>query len=445
MFSSIVGGSGLRRCVLRVLEDAIAVGGSKQIDVHIMTFSFTDARIAHALDSLAATRPNVTIRIIADWRQGSPGAGNRLRDLERARRPNLLVRYKHDQPYLWDAQRGRLRWSYRTSRGLLHHKTLAIMFDGEPWALVCGSFNWTTRAAHAYENLLVMRADDEDERALMCAVESEFAAMWCDGRLTLSPEEARAHYLKILDEYKSDPTKTPASVMGLGAGQDVTLPALGRERREESRGEAPAGPSPHRITIAFSSRGPTQSVAGRGYSPHTRDRRFALFKPSGHVKQVPLTLSVLALDVIARAAKGETLKVAMYALSARVPEYGALLDAARRGVHIQILLDGVVGVAIERQLAGVIRREALPIESRRGGRMMHQKYLVHPEARTVLTGTANLSTDSSTRHTEQRILIRGDAALTDCFLRDFHTIWARLEGSGAVDDAAADAQVKSGR
>ncbi len=442
VFSSIVGGSGLRNCVLRVLEDAIAAGGSKRVEVHIMTFSFTDARIAHALDNLAATRPNVTIRIIADWRQGSPGAGNRLRDLERAGRPNLLVRYKHDQPYLWDLQRGRLRWSYRTSRGLLHHKTLAILFDGAPWAIVCGSFNWTTRAAHAYENLLVLRADHEDERALLRAVESEFEALWCDGRLTLSPDEARDHYLKILDEYKGDPAKTPASVMGLGAGQDVTLPAHGPDHGEMNRGEAPAGTSSRHITIAFSSRGPTESVAGRGYSPHNRDRRFALFKPSGHVKQVPLTLSVLALDVIARAAKGETLKVAMYALSARVPEYAALLDAARRDVHIQILLDGVVGVTIERQLADVIRREALPIEARRGGRMMHQKYLVHPESRTVLTGTANLSTDSSTRHTEQRILIRGDGALTDCFLRDFHMIWTRLKDGGAMD-AAVDARLKA--
>jgi hypothetical protein len=44
----------------------------------------------------------------------------------------------------------------------------------------------------------------------------------------------------------------------------------------------------------------------------------------------------------------------------------------------------------------------------------------------VLTGTANLSTDASLRHSEQRILVRDDPALTDAFLADFRTIWDRL-------------------
>jgi phosphatidylserine/phosphatidylglycerophosphate/cardiolipin synthase-like enzyme len=426
LFSSVVGGDGLRRRVLRALEEALAAGHSRKIDVHIMAFSFTDERIARALKDIATSHANVTIRIIADWGQGSPSAGRRVRDLERSGLPNLLVRYKNDQPYTWHVQSGRLRWSYRASRGLLHHKTLGVLIDGDPWKLVCGSFNWTAKATDSYENLLVVSADEADERDLMRAVECEFEAMWCDGRVTLSPGEARAHYLMILDEYRTDPTKAPTSVMGLGAGQDVTLHVLRDDSTNASADQSRAGSAGGRLAIAFSSRSPHQTMAERGYSPHNRDRRFALHKPSGKIKQVPLTLSVLALDLISRAGKGETLKVAMYALSPRVPEYGALLDAARRGVHIEILLDGVVGVAIQRQLADVVRRDGLPIEARLGSRMMHQKYLVHPETRSVLTGTANLSTDSSVRHSEQRILIRDDAALTQCFLSDFGTIWARL-------------------
>jgi hypothetical protein len=355
------------------------------------------------------------------------------------------VRYKNDQPYCWDVQSGRLRWSYRASRGLLHHKTLGILIDGAPRTLVCGSFNWTARAADGYENLLVASADEPDERDLMRAVEWEFETMWCDGRLTLSPDEARAHYLKILDEYRSSPTKPPASVVGIGAGQDVTLPTLRHETAEASTEQSPTRPAGSNLTIAFSSRGPSETVAGRGYSPRNHGRRFALLKPSGRVKDVPLTLSVLALDVIARASRGETLKVAMYALSARVPEYGALLDAARRGVHIQVLLDGVVGVSMQRQLMHVISREGLPIESRLGRRMMHQKYLIHPESRTVLTGTANLSTDSSMRHSEQRILIRDNAALTECFLHDFNTIWARLGGAPSHERGRGERLASVGR
>lgn len=136
-------------------------------------------------------------------------------------------------------------------------------------------------------------------------------------------------------------------------------------------------------------------------------------------------LSVLALDLIGRAAAGETLKVALYALSARVPEYGALLDAARRGVQIRVLLDADVGRAIHRQLVAVTGRENLPIEVRFANRTMHQKYVVHPESQSVLTGTANFSTDSSMRHSEQRLLIRGDEALVQAFTTDFDTMWAR--------------------
>ncbi len=57
---------------------------------------------------------------------------------------------------------------------------------------------------------------------------------------------------------------------------------------------------------------------------------------------------------------------------------------------------------------------------------MHQKYIVHPEGQTVLTGTANLSTDASQRHSEHRILWRGDKQATDAFVADFMTMWQRL-------------------
>jgi hypothetical protein len=42
LFSSIVGGKGLQTRVLRALKEALTAGHSRQIDVHIMTFSFTD-------------------------------------------------------------------------------------------------------------------------------------------------------------------------------------------------------------------------------------------------------------------------------------------------------------------------------------------------------------------------------------------------------------------
>ena len=422
LFSSLVGGDGLRERVVGVLRDAVAAGRSRRVDIHIMTFSFTDETIAGVLVELARTYPNVVIRIIADWSQGSEGGGRQMRKLALQSPANLLVRYKNDQPYEWDPVRERIRWSYHASRGLLHHKTLGVFVEGSPSVLVCGSFNWTEKAANSYENLLILTDDDATSVVLMRAVEDEFEAMWSDGFATLSPEEARAHYRAILDEYRRDPTMSPAGVVGLRRGEDTAL-RLARPGAGGSDGVD----SPADGTIAFSSRSPHEARAGAGYSARNRDRRLDLRKPSGKTKQVPLTLTTVALDMIARAQRGDRLLVAMYGISARVPEYGALLDAARRGVRLQVLLDGHIGKSVLYRFAIVGHREGLPLRLRAGTRMMHQKYIVHPETSTVLTGTANLSTDASARHTEHRIVLRHNRDVTVRFLEDFDAIWSRTQ------------------
>jgi len=416
VFSSLGGGHRLRERVHQLLGEVTATAGSGPVDVHVTTFSFTDDAIAARLVDLAQRHPNVTVRIVADWSQGSCGGGRQVAHLARLGLPNLLVRYKHDQPYRWDAGEHRLRWSYHASRGLLHHKTLGVLLDGEPAMLLCGSYNWTEKASNSYENILLLAAKDPGSRGLMRSMEWEFEAMWSDGRVTLSPDEARIHYQKILAEYRNDPTTPAQSILGIGSGADDPLHAMAADRLEDAGGPV----------IAFSSRSPLQTAAESGYAPANRERRLELAKPGGTTKCVPLTLSTLALDVIARARPGDTLRIAMYGLSARIPEYGALLAAARRGVALQILLDGRVGQSMLRRLAVLRAQEDVPIECRGTSRMMHEKYILHAESDTVLTGTANLSTDASNRHSEQRLAIRACPTLTAAFLADFETIWARV-------------------
>jgi phosphatidylserine/phosphatidylglycerophosphate/cardiolipin synthase-like enzyme len=415
LFTSLAGGDALRDRVVGVLRSAASEAAQAQrVDVHVMTFSFTDDAIAGVLVDLARAHENVSIRVIADWGQGSEGHGRQLRRLELASPANLFVRYKHDQPYEWDPVRRRPRWSYRASRGLLHHKTLGVFVDGAPSTLVCGSFNWTRKAARSYENLLVLGVGDA---ALMQAVEDEFEAMWRDGRATLSPEEAHAHYEAVMDEYRRDPALPPRAVVGLTRGADSSLDVT----------DAAGGAFRDGRTIAFSSRSPHQARAEAGYAPGNRARRLELRKPGGATKHVPLTLTNVALDVIARAQRGDRLLVAMYGISHRVPEYGALLDAARRGVRLQVLLDGDVGRGILYRFGDVAYRERLPLQLRAAARMMHQKYIVHPESDTVLTGTANLSTDASARHTEHRFVLRHDAKLAAQFSEDFAAVWSRTK------------------
>jgi hypothetical protein len=254
----------------------------------------------------------------------------------------------------------------------------------------------------------------------MAAIEREFAALWTNGGASLSPPEAAAHHAAVLAEYRADPSLPAAAIVGIGTGQGAALPWASSDPGGEGE------PDDDSVAIAFSSRSPSDAMGGKGYAPGNRSRRLDLHKPGGAIKSVPLTLTTLALDTIARAAPGDRLLVAMYGLSARVPEYGAMLDAARRGVRVLILLDRAVSEQQVARLGGAAAREGLPIRVRAGGRTMHEKYVVHPESGTVLTGTANMSTDASSRHTEHRIRWRGEPVLTARFLADFETIWGRL-------------------
>jgi hypothetical protein len=87
------------------------------------------------------------------------------------------------------------------------------------------------------------------------------------------------------------------------------------------------------------------------------------------------------------------------------------------------------GLEVAARLADAQRREALPIEVRTVGRMMHQKYLVNTQTGALPTGTANMSTDAAGRHVEHRIRISGCARLAEQYLADFDAIWFRLSVS----------------
>jgi phosphatidylserine/phosphatidylglycerophosphate/cardiolipin synthase-like enzyme len=439
LFTSLVGGDALRRRVLELIAEATALANSSKIDLHVMMFAFTDQEVANVLAEAAAGHPSMTIRILADWSQRSHARGQQVGRLARLDLPNLRIRYKNDQPYVWDAAAGQVRWSYRVSRGLLHHKTLGVLVNGRPWRLICGSFNWTATAVRSYENLLILTPEQPESHQLMSRIELEFEALWSDSRATLSPQEAHLHYRAIIDQYRRQPTIPPAALVGLAQGREERLQILDPEgcpSEYESvctdYRDDPLRFANPRVAIAFNSRRPEDASSQCGHAKSNRTQRFFLCTPSTKRKYVPLTLTNLALDTIFRAVPGETLKIAMYGLSTRVPEYGALLDAARRGVRLFVLLDGIVGFDVSSRLARASRLQALPIEVRITSRMMHQKYIVGPESATVLTGTANMSTDASSRHFEHRIRISGNTELCRQFCADFDTIWARLSANASV-------------
>jgi phosphatidylserine/phosphatidylglycerophosphate/cardiolipin synthase-like enzyme len=451
LFASLHGGQALRGRLLALVAEASALAATNLVDLHLMTFAFTDEELARALAEAAARRPSLSVRIIADWSQRTRARGQQVGRLMRLGLPNLDVRYKKDQPYLWDAAAGHMRWSYNVSRGLLHHKTLGVLANGRPWRLACGSFNWTASAARSYENLIVVTPERMGPRRLMARVELEFEALWSDGGDTLSAEEADRHYQAILEAYRRDASIAPVAIQGVAGAGAAPLRSLdpgefptGHESECVENPDEPARPGRPRVEIAFSARGPHEAKSRRGYADCNRAQRFLLHTPSGKAKRVPLTITNLALDTIFRAAPGQTLKIAMYGLSARVAEYNALLDAARRGVRVLALLDRAVGSDVVARLAAVGRLEKLTIEVRTAGRMMHQKYVVIPESSTVLTGTANMTTDASARHSEHRIRVSGDSALAAQFSADFDTIWDRLGPMAGSSERASDDPRRAG-
>ncbi len=417
LFTSRDGGAGLQARVLAALAEAGRAAREARAEVQIMCFAFTDPRIAAEIVALARAHPGLLIRILADWSQGAPGGAAMLEALRREGLANLFLKVKLDMPYRWDAGAGRMRYSYGASRGMLHHKTLLLSVEGRPRLLVLGSYNWSARGRRAYENLLVLR-DSDDVAPVMAAFAAEFEALWSDHRLTAAPGRAQVVAARLRAEAMAGKDLTEPGLLAdaFGLAGNPEVPAVGAR--------AMVGGA---CIAAFSGRallpgpGPTA-----GHAPANDRRALNLLRPSGLRRPAPLTLNTLALEAIRSVPDGGSLSVAIYALSPRVPEFGALVAAARRGVRLRVLMDGQIGPQAAAALQGFAAREALPLTWRLTGRRMHQKYLCSPDAAMVLTGTANMTEDAVTRHSDHRVLFRDAPGLAAAFQSDFDEIWRRL-------------------
>ena len=407
--------------VTEVLTDVANRPAGEEICLHVMAFSFTDRAIAEALLDLCARRPQTRLRLLSDWGQlrHEPSVIPGMVD---AAPPNVEFRFTADQPYLWDERHRRLRWSYHASRGFLHHKALIVLSDGQPDRLLCGSANWTKTASRSYENTLVLSAEDRNEADAIARFALEFESLWCDGRLTLSAPEAVAYEASIRGRFEMEAPNATGPRNTTFRFSDGKLDRLDWTFTAPGTGDEPPLSSAAHLEIAFSARreGREQRF---GYAQANHERRLLLASPSGRRKSRPFSVTSMALAVIIAARPGESLWLAMYGLSPRVAEYGALLDAARFGVFVRALLDARVGGETATRLRHQARREDLPVEVRTCNRIMHQKYIVRPGSGELATGTANMSTDSSLRHAEHRMLIVRSPSLASAFADDFDRIW----------------------
>ena len=263
----------------------------------------------------------------------------------------------------------------------------------------------------------------------MSRVEKEFEALWSDDTASLSPDDAQAHYEAVVETYRQQAMAEPGPENGMvsdRAGALRILPLRRDARSASAAKEVGVEPISPEILIAFSARRPHEAQGRAGYDESNGTRYITLCTPGGRTRRVPLTITTLALDVIYRARPGETLLIAMYGLSTRVPEYGALLERRpkRSAPTDSSRQEGREEVG--RELSQVLERRHLPIHVKSGHRMMHEKYVVNADTATVLTGTANMSTDVGGHHSEHHIMVSGNKTLADQFVADFETIWNRV-------------------
>jgi phosphatidylserine/phosphatidylglycerophosphate/cardiolipin synthase-like enzyme len=176
------------------------------------------------------------------------------------------------------------------------------------------------------------------------------------------------------------------------------------------------------VEAFFNSR-PFGAPAGdTGYGP-AGNRQTPAASADGTIKATDASVTVAATDLFNRAKPPQTIDVAMYGMSPSAPEVKSLMDAAKRGVPVRVILnDDFTATAVAALKA--LATQGYPVEVRiQGAKTMHEKFGVVGD--DVFSGSANFSESSSTKHSENRITIKNHAETADAFRARFDEIWAK--------------------
>jgi len=415
-FKSLGGRDANQGLILRSLDKlADRLAPTTACTIQIMCFAFTDKIIAAKLVDLAKTKPALKIEIIADWSQRSAASASILPDLVAANIPNIIVKYKIDFPYRLSRKTGQPEWDYLASCGMLHHKTMLVCVEDQPNFLTFGSYNWSARGCDAYENTVLLEQNSQTS-SVLDSFRAEFLGLWNDPTQTTSPTNAtklasRARAMLVAGANLKDPESL-----------NRLLGEFDRPKFDPQKSTLCS----EQIIPAFSAKHILEEKPTRGAGIENAHKKIDLIRPNGKRKPAPLTLNTLALEAIRGVPDGEEICIAMYAMSPRVPEYECLLEAARRGCTLKVILDQTIGGGFAGELAKKAHVENLPILVKATHRRMHQKYLLCNATRTVAVGTANMTRDATFRHFENRVLFQDMPEISDKFREDFETIWARI-------------------
>lgn len=160
-----------------------------------------------------------------------------------------------------------------------------------------------------------------------------------------------------------------------------------------------------------------------GYAPANADREVPIMGPDGEVSLQSAQLGAAIIDLMNRAQEGDEAKIAMYGMSGSVEAYDSIVEAARRGVEVKVLLNKAYNGGIAEELARLAREEDLPITVRFSRRTMHEKFGVVND--DVFFGSANMSGSATRKHSEDRFLVKNNADLARDLHGEFDRLWER--------------------
>ncbi|MFO0600337.1 MAG: phospholipase D-like domain-containing protein [Myxococcaceae bacterium] len=174
------------------------------------------------------------------------------------------------------------------------------------------------------------------------------------------------------------------------------------------------------VEAFFNSRPAGATTGGTGYGPGgTRTTQAA--GADGTISTVAANVSVAATDLFNRAKAGQEIQVAMYGASPSAPEFKALIEAAKRGAVVKVVLNDDFNEGSSAALKA-LATQGYPVEVRiQKAKTMHEKFGV--VGNDVFFGSANFSESSSTKHSENRIEVKNHEETANQFKARFSEIW----------------------
>lgn len=161
-------------------------------------------------------------------------------------------------------------------------------------------------------------------------------------------------------------------------------------------------------------------TGGTGYGPDGT-RNAVVAGADGVVGNARASVTVAATDLFNRAKAGETIDVAMYGASPSAPEFVAMVNAAKRGAVVRVILnDDYTGPAAAALKALATQGYAVDVRIQKA-KTMHEKFGV--VGNDVFFGSANFSESSSTKHSENRITVKNHDETANQFKSRFTEIW----------------------